>query len=52
MKCRRNPSSRANINGSVKPMEKHVYKSNSHEIKMNNDSGQAQKQSCAGLAVN
>lgn len=31
-----------NLNGSVKPIENNIYKSNSHEIRTNNDTGPAQ----------
>lgn len=41
-----------NLDGSVKPKGKHIYKSNSHEIKMTNDSGLAQQQIYVGATVN
>lgn len=41
-----------NLDGSVKPTGKHIYKSNSHEIKMTNDPGLAQQQTYIGVTVN
>lgn len=47
-----------NLSGSVKPTENYICKSNSHETKINNDSGHAQEQkkkkkkAYIGLAVN
>ena len=41
-----------NLDGSVKPKRKHIYKSNSHEIKMTNDSGLAEQQTYVGATVN
>lgn len=41
-----------NLDGSVKPKGKHICKSNSHEIKMTNDSGLAQQQTYICATVN